>query len=317
MRPTGSVLLAAAAALVACDGEGPRGYQGYAEGEYVRVAAPFAGALQKLAVQRGMQVSVGDPLFILEQENEAAARREAEERLKNAEAQLANLQKGRRPTELDAIRAQLAQAEASLKLSQAQLKRREQLVAQNFVSKESLDEVRTAYARDTERVAELRAELATARLAARPDEIKAAEYNVQAARAALEQAEWKLSQKSVTSPVAGVVQDTYYVTGEWVNANQPVVSLLPPQNMKVRFFVDERRLGAVRVGQKVSVTCDGCPAPIAAQVSFISPQAEFTPPVIYSREERAKLVFLIEARPAPEDAMKLHPGQPMEVSLLK
>ena len=172
MRLAGSAVITLCAALAACDGKGPRSYQGYAEGEYVRIAASFAGVLQKLAVQRGMQVNAGDQLFVLEQENEAAARREAEERWKTAEAQLANLQKGRRPTELDAIRAQLAQAEAGLRLSQAQLKRREALVAQNFVSKESLDEVRAAYARDTEHVAELRAQLATARLAARPDEIK-------------------------------------------------------------------------------------------------------------------------------------------------
>lgn len=119
MRLTSPAFVTISAALAACDGEGPRSYQGYAEGEYVRIAASFAGALQKLAVQRGVQVKAGDQLFILEQENEAAARREAEERLKNAEAQLANLQKGKRPTELDAIRAQLAQAEASLKLSQA------------------------------------------------------------------------------------------------------------------------------------------------------------------------------------------------------
>jgi len=303
-------------ALAACSDQGPRSYQGYAEGEYVRVAAPFAGTLQTLAVKRGAQVKAGDALFALEQENEAAARREAEERLKNAEAQLANLRKGKRPTELDAIRAQLAQAEAGLKLSAVQLKRQEQLVAQSFISRERLDEARTAYARDTEHVSELRAQLATARLAARPDEIKAAEYNVEATKAALAQAEWKLAQKSVKSPVAGLVQDTYFVTGEWVNANQPVVSLLPPQNIKVRFFVEERHLGAVKVGQKLGITCDGCAAPVAAQVSFISPQAEFTPPVIYSRQERAKLVYLIEARPSAEDAVKLHPGQPVEVKFI-
>ena len=115
------------------------------------------------------------------------------------------------------------------------------------------------------------------------------------------------------APVAGLVQDTHYVLGEWVTANAPVVSLLPPQNIKVRFFVRETELGAVKVGQKLAVTCDGCAAPLAAEVSFISPQAEFTPPVIYSRQERAKLVYLVEARPAPEDATKLHPGQPVEV----
>jgi HlyD family secretion protein len=305
-----------AIALTACTNEGPHVYQGYAEGEYVRVAAPFSGTLQLLAVKRGAQVKAGDTLFSLEQENEAAARREARERLQNAEAQLANLQKGKRPTEIEAIRAQLAQAEAALKLSATQLKRQEQLVEQNFIARERLDEARTAHERDSQHVAELRAQLATAQLAARPDEIKAAAHNVEAARAALAQAQWKLDQKSVKAPVAGLVQDTYFVTGEWVTANQPVVSLLPLENIKVRFFVEERRLGAVRIGQKLAVSCDGCPAPLAAEVSFISPQAEFTPPVIYSRQERAKLVFLIEARPAPGDAVKLHPGQPVEVKFV-
>ena len=300
-------------ALAACTNEGARVYQGYAEGEYVRVAAQFAGTMQKLAVARGTQVKAGDALFVLEQENEAAARREAEERLKNAEAQLANLQKGKRPTEIDAVRAQLAQAEAALQLSAVQLKRNEQLVAQQFIANDRLDEARASYDRDTQHVAELKAQLATARLAARPDEIKAAEYNVEAARAALAQAEWKLAQKSVKSPVTGLVQDTYFVTGEWVNANQPVVSLLPPQNIRIRLFVEECHLGSVKTGQKLTLTCDGCAAPVAAVVSYISPQAEFTPPVIYSRQERAKLVFLVEARPAPEDAVKLHPGQPVEV----
>jgi HlyD family secretion protein len=302
-------------ALAACSNDGSRPYQGYAEGEYVRVAAPFAGTLQVLAVKRGEQVKAGERLFALDEENEAAARREAQQRVKNAEAQLADLRKGKRPTEIEAIRAQLAQAETALGLSRSQLRRSEELVAQNFISKDRLDEARAANERDAQRVAELEAQLATARLAARPDEIKAAEYNVEAARAALAQAEWKLAQKSVEAPVAGLVQDSFYVIGEWVNASQPVVSLLPPENIKVRFFVPEAELGAVRVGQKVAITCDSCNAPIAAAVSFVSPQAEFTPPVIYSRQERAKLVYMIEARPAPQDAAKLHPGQPVEVKL--
>ena len=297
----------------ACSNEGARVYQGYAEGEYVRVAAPFAGTLQKLAVSRGMQIKAGDALFVLEQENEAAARREAEERLKTAESQLADLQKGKRPTEIDAVRAQLAQAEAAQRLSAASLGRSEDLVAKNFVSKQQLDEARETHSRDVQRVVEMRAQLQTSQLAARPDEIKAAESNVGAAKAALAQADWKLGQRTVASSVTGVVQDTFYVLGEWVNANQPVVSLLPPQNIKVRFFVEESHLGAVKLGQKLSMSCDGCAAPVSAVVTFIAAQAEFTPPVIYSRQERAKLVFLVEARPAPEDAARLHPGQPVDV----
>ena len=300
--------------LAACGDRTPPYYQGYAEAEYVRVALPFAGSLERLHVQRGAQVKAGDPLFALERENEAAARREAEERLHNAEAQLANLQKSRRPSEIEAVRAQLAQAEAALKLSQAQLKRSEQLVAQNFISKDRLDEARSAQERDRARVAQLTADLATSRLAAREDEIKAARAAVATARATLEQADWKLGQKSATASVAGLVADTLYVKGEWVPAGSPVVSLLPPQNVRVRFFVPEPALGTLRVGQNVSVGCDGCAAPVAARITFIAPQAEFTPPVIYSKEHRAKLVFLIEARPPPEDAVKLHPGQPVEVT---
>lgn len=305
-----------ALALVACGDRASPYYQGYAEAEYVRVALPFAGSLERLHVQRGMQVKAGDALFALERENEVAERREAEERLHNAEAQLANLEKSRRPTEIEAVRAQLAQAEAALKLSQAQLKRSEQLVAQNFISKDRLDEARTAQERDRARVAQLTADLATSRLAAREDEIKAARAAVAAARATLEQADWKLGQKSATAPVTGLVADTLYVKGEWVAAGSPVVSLLPPQNVKVRFFVPEPALGTLRIGQNVTVGCDGCAAPIASSITFIAPQAEFTPPVIYSKENRAKLVFLIEARPSPEDAVKLHPGQPLEVRLV-
>jgi HlyD family secretion protein len=309
------LLMSMSLALLAagCGERAPSYYQGYAEAEYVRVALPFAGSLERLNVQRGTQVKAGDELFVLERENETAGRREAEERLKNSEAQLANLQKGKRPTEIAGIRAQIAQAESALILSEVQLKRTEQLVAQNFIAKEKYDEARTARDRERSHVAQLKADLATAQLAARVDEIKAAQAAVAAAGATLAQAAWRLEQKSATAPVSGLVADTLYVKGEWVGAGSPVVSLLPPQNIKVKFFVPEPALGALRIGQQVRVNCDGCAAPIAARVSFIAPQSEFTPPVIYSKENRTKLVFLIEARPEPEEAARLHPGQPVEV----
>jgi len=161
----------------------------------------------------------------------------------------------------------------------------------------------------------MRFALATVVAGARPDEIRAAEHESAAAREALAQAAWKLRQRSVASTVAGTVSDTLFVRGEWVPAGAPVVSLLPPANVKARFFVPESKLGAVKVGQAVKLACDGCGAPIDAKVTFIAPQAEYTPPVIYSKDNRAKLVFLVEARPAPEDAAKLHPGQPVDVTL--
>jgi len=289
--------------------------QGYAEGEYLRLASPLAGQLARLHVSRGATVRRGDPLFALEQENEAAALRQAEGQLRQAEAQYRNLLTGKRPEEIDAIRAQLAQAEASFRLSQSNLERQEELVRAKFVSQEAAETARSARDRDRARVSELKAQLAAASLSARPDEIKAARAASAAAREALAQAEWRLEQKSVRSPQDAEVADTLYVQGEWVPAGSPVIALLPPTNIKVRFFVPERILGSVKVGQRVSVRCDGCGDPISAPITYIAPQAEYTPPVIYSRDNRAKLVFLAEARPSPAEAVRLHPGQPVEVKL--
>jgi HlyD family secretion protein len=310
-----TALLAIALVLAGCDEAGNSRLQGYAEGEYVRVGAPYAGTLVRLDVQRGSRVQAGAPLFALEAENETAARREAEDRLRNAEAQLENLRKGRRPTEIDAVRAQLAQAQAASALSAAELKRQEDLLAKGFATRQQLEQARAAMARDRARVDELQAQVATARLAARPDEIRAAEAQASAAKAALDQADWRLKQRTAASTVSGVVTDTLFVRGEWVGAGQPVVTLLPPENLKARFFVPEPRLGAIRLGQPVELRCDGCGEPIRATVTWIAPQAEYTPPVIYSKESRAKLVFLVEARPSAADATRLKPGQPLDVVL--
>ncbi|MET0681698.1 MAG: HlyD family efflux transporter periplasmic adaptor subunit [Burkholderiales bacterium] len=313
MRHAIGFLLAALTA--GCNDPPQKHLQGYAEGEYVRVASPFAGQLAKLAVKRGDQVKAGEPLFTLEQENEAAQRREAADRLARAQAQLENLRKAKRPTEIDAVRAELAQAEANLKLAEANLKRNEQLYRENFISGERLDDFRNQAARARAEVEETRAQLATARLAARPDEIRAAEAEVAAARNALAQADWRVAQKAQRAPQDALVHDTLFVQGEWVPAGAPVVNLLPPGNVKVRFFVPETQVGTVKTGQPVMLACDGCAGPIPAQVTYIAPQAEYTPPVIFSRDRREKLVFLVEARPAATDAPKLHPGQPVEVTL--
>jgi len=301
--------------LAACEKPDPVTFQGYAEAEYVRVAAPFAGNLVMLSVRRGAQVKTGEPLFTLESESESAAKREAQERLRSAEARLENLKTGKRPQELDVVEAQISQAKAAGQLSLQQLKRQQRLHAQGFISREKLDEARTAYERDRARVQELKAQAATARLAAREDEIRAAEAEVAAAKAVLAQSEWRLEQKSVTAPVDALVHDTLYVQGEWVPAGSPVVSLLPPTHIKLRFFVPETAVGSIALGQSAMATCDGCESPIAARVSYVSPSPEYTPPIIYSRELRAKLVFLIEAIPVEADATRLHPGQPVEVSL--
>lgn len=307
------LLLAAAALLTACDNKSGDYFPGYAEAEYVRLATPIAGTLVKLHVQRGERVLQNTPAFVLEQESERAAREEAAARVQRAQAQLADLEKGRRPDEIDAIRAQLAQAQAALALSSATLARQRKLVADKFSPPAAADEARSAVERDQARINELRSQLRLARLGARSDEIEAARKELQAAQAQLEQANWKLEQKSQRIPVNGEVVDVLYRQGEFVPAGSPVVSLLPPQNIKLRFFVPETALSGLRLGQQVAAQCDGCRSPIAAKISYISSAPEYTSPLIYSKENRATLVFMIEARPAPENAPLLHPGQPVEI----
>ncbi len=313
-------LLAACAgvlALLGCESGADKSasvFPGYAEGEYVRIASPYGGSLSTLAVKRGDLVAANAPLFALEQENERAAREEAIARMKRAEANLQNIRTGKRPEEVAAVHAQLAQADALLKLSNAEMKRTENLVASKFLSPAKLDEARAAQERDRAHVAELKAQLTVANLAGRPTEIDALASEVRAAKEQLAQAEWRLNQKSQRAPRAARVADTMYTPGEWVQAGMPVVSLLPPENIKLKFFIPEKLLGALKLGQDVQVACDGC-KPIAAKISFIASQAEYTAPLIYSKENRSTLVFLIEALPTPVDAMNLHPGQPVEIKL--
>lgn len=312
-RPSASLFILCLA--TACGDKASPALQGYVEGEYVRIAAPFAGTLVRLDAQRGQDVKEGMPLFALEAESEDAARREAEERARRAQAQVDDLKKGKRPSEIGAAHAALAQAQVAAKLSERELARQNDLVAKGFVTQQRADEARAARDRDRARVSELQNDLATVAAGARPDEIRAAEAEAAAARQSLAQAEWRLRQKSVASSVTGTVSDTLFVRGEWVPAGAPVVSVLPPGNVKVRFYLPEPRLGAIRVGQKVELACDGCAQPLEAAISFIASQAEFTPPVIYSKDNRAKLVFLVEARPSAQDAVRLHPGQPIDVRL--
>ena len=307
-------LILLATALAGCNRAPQNVYQGYIEGEFILLASPYAGQLQKLHVRRGDAVEAGKPVFALEQESERAARLEAEERMKTAQARLDNLKTGRRAPEIEAARAQIVQARATRELSASQLAQQERLFNGGFISQARLDEARTAHARDAAREAEAKAQLATlTQPLGRKDELGAAEAEVAAARAALAQSEWRLAQKSLTAPVASGVQDTFFVEGEWIPAGRPVISLLPPGNVKARFYVPETVLGSLRPGQPVEISCDGCGAPVRAAVSFISSQAEYTPPVLYSRESRSKLVFLIEAR--PQSPTSLRPGQPVDIEL--
>jgi HlyD family secretion protein len=181
-----------------------------------------------------------------------------------------------------AERAARDQARAALVLSEKDFARMEQLVKANMIAVQDADRARSTRDQDRER---------------------------------LVKAEWDLTQKRQLAPQAGLVFDTLFRVGEWVAAGRPVVALLPPGNIKVRAFVPETEIGAVHQGDRVRVGVDGASESFIGKVSFISPKAEYTPPVIYSRESREKLVFMIEIVFDAESAVKLHPGQPVDVRL--
>ena len=305
----------AAALLAGCAKNSANTFQGYIEGEYVYVAAPLAGTLTNLAVARGDSVKTGQLLFTLERQSEAESVMQAEKNLAQAQAQLADLKKGRRPTEIASLEAQLERAQADLKLSADDLARREKLGSSDVISQEELDQARAQNDANQAQVNQLAADLATAKLGGREDAIRAAQDAVGAQRAALEKAKWSFDQKQQFAPANAVVHDTLYRQGEFVAAGNPVVVLLPPENLKVRFFVPQEKLPQIKTGETVSVQADGAARAVSATVNYISTQAEYTPPVIFSRATRADLVFMIEAKFSAADAAELRPGQPVDVEL--
>jgi HlyD family secretion protein len=313
MRRTPIVLVSAV--LCACSGEAPTTYQGYVEGEYVHLASPVGGRLERLLVQRGQTVEAKAPLFQLEDDQETAEREQAQEQLKAAQAQLSDLRQGKRNPELDVAEAQLAQARAAESQAAQQLKRDEAQFEVGGIARAQLDDSRANHAITAARARELAGQLELLRLPARTDQIRAQNAQVAAARAATDQSAWRLDQKHVAASQGGLVVDTLYREGEWVPAGSPVVRMLPPANVKVRFFVPEAVAGTLKPGRAVSLRCDGCESPVTAQVGYIAAEPEYTPPVIYSNETRAKLVFLVEARPSVGNASKLRPGQPVAVTL--
>ncbi len=316
MRDIRLTLLCALALSGGCSSsDKPSTVQGYVEGEYVHVASPFGGRLERLHVQRGQTVQAQAALFKLEAIEETAAKQQADEQLRAALAQLADLRHGRRVPEVDVVRAQLAQAQAAEQQAAQQLARDQAQFEVGGIARAQVDDSRANLAVKAARVRELAGQLQVSRLPAREEQIRAQEAQVAAARALSSQADWRLRQKDVASAQAGLVVDTLYREGEWVPAGSPVVRLLPPRHVKVRFFVQEATVGAIKPGRKVLVHCDGCAADVAAAVSYVSDAPEYTPPVIYSNETRAKLVFMVEARPAADSAQALSPGQPVTVTL--
>jgi HlyD family secretion protein len=309
-----ALMLTMGSVLTGCDKAPSDLVQGYVEGEYVYIASPYGGALTSLSVRRGTQVDAGEPLFALEQASEQAARDEAERKLSQARANLEDRKKGKRPSEIESLRAQFKQAQAALQLSLREVSRQEGLAAVPGAAVElEVDRARSSRDQNQQRVSQLEADLHTALLGSRTDQVASAEAEVRAKEAALAKAEWDLSQKHQLAPKAGFVFDTLYREGEWVPAGRPVVVLLPPDHIKVRVFVSQARIGTIKLGDPVQVMVDGVQGSIPGTVSYISPKAEYTPPVLYNQGSREKLVFMVEVLFEEARAVNLHPGQPVDI----
>jgi HlyD family secretion protein len=315
MRRAALLALALAAlALGACDdGRSSDRFYGYVEGEMVEVGAPEAGWIEDVAVSEGDEVTAGQLLFRLDSDEQRAMRDDAQAGLARARSELADLEKGERPEEIAAMEAQLEQAQANLTFAEQELVRQQKLINSPVFNKRNLERAQSEADLNRARVAELQRDIAVAKMPARQDRIDAARAAVEAAQAALRQAQWQLDQRTVTALVDGRVEEVIHRVGEYAAKNAPVIELLPPGNVVVRFFVPEPVLSRLRLGQPVAVGCDACDEPVEARISFIASSAEYTPPVIYSLDERSKLVYLIKARPTVEGLLR--PGQPVDVTL--
>lgn len=303
-----------AVSLFAACGAPPPLAVGYVEGEFVRLAPIESAEIRIVNVRRGDIVEAGQPLAVLEDRDVEIAIAQAQAALGQANAQLADLKLGKRPEELAVLEASLRSAEAEAEEARRVYERTQDLFKRGIATQADLDKAATAVTMAEAGVGRAKADLDVARLPARQETITAAEHQVEQARASLEQAEWRLSKRTLTAPEAGRVSDVIRNAGDLSGPSAPVISLLPDGAVKLKLYVPEEEFSTIRVGDRLAVSCDGCPAGLTALVSYAAPEPEFTPPVIYSLEARQKLSHLIEARPEGEAGL-LKPGQIVDVRL--
>lgn len=310
----GVLAVAGAAAWLMTDDRPPDVLTGYVEGERIYMAAPSAGAVTRLHVREGERVAAGAPLFQIDPGPREAQVQAAEAGVEAARAQAEDLRKGQRRQELAVVEAELAAARTRLAEAEADYARVAPLVERGVHAPARLDQARAA--RDSARAeveaVQRRREVGT--LGARADAIAAADQQVAQARGGLDEARAWLRTLSPTAPVEARVEEVFFRQGEWAQASQPVLALLPDNEVKLRFFVPEAEAVRYRPGVTVRFACDGCGGPRQARITWISPRPEFSPPVLYSRSSRDRLVFRVEA--APEDPRALNPGLPVEVDRL-
>ncbi len=290
----------------------PRVLSGYVEGEPLYLAAPVSGSVAEMSVRRGDRVVSGQPLFAIDPRQVSAQKSQAEAEVSAAAAAAQDVRRGLRPTELAVYDANILAAEARLREATASLNRIAPLARKGIYAPARLDDAQAAVDSARAQLSAARRQRDSAALGGRAGQIEGADSRSLQASAVLGAAEARLGDLSPRAPASGVVEDVFFQKGEWAPANQPILAILPDERIRLRFFVPQAALSAYRVGGTIRFACDGCAAGMTAKISFISPRPEFTPPVIYSREARDRLVYLVEATPS----VRLNPGQPIDVQPL-
>lgn len=287
---------------------------GYVEGDYLLIAPVAISRVDHVAVRRGDRAESGQALVSMEQRDAEIALAQAEAALAEAEARLADLHAGTRPEDIRRIEAVLSSARARHDEAARTEARMRALFARQAVTQTQRDDAATAAEVARALVAQTEADLAVARLPARKDVLEAAVAAVDAARARRDTAKWALEQRQLSAPANGTVFDLLRGPGEIAGPSAPVISFLPDEAVVLRLYVAQGDLAVLHPGDPLAVECDGCPPDLSATVSWISDAPEFTPPVIYSEQNRQTLVYQIEARPdAGADALR--PGQIVDVRL--
>lgn len=308
MADWAGALFAALAGLVpGLGGAPPPAYNGYIEADYVYVAPPGSGRLLEIAVTEGAEVGVGDLLFRLEDLAQRGTLKAAEARAAEAAANLDDLLTGSRTAEIDVLRAGLARARAERALAQKTLDRSSTLMERDLAPPAQVDEDRARLQELDAQQAEFEAQLRVAELPARDARVAAARAALRAAEAEADRARSALDDRRATAPAPGRVERVFFDPGEVATAGTPVVSILPPGDRTAIFFVPEPRRASLSSGDRLGLSCDGCPDGLAATVTRLASDPQYTPPLIYSREERQRLVYRAEAHVEKD----LLPGQPV------
>ncbi|RUZ14995.1 HlyD family efflux transporter periplasmic adaptor subunit [Mesorhizobium sp. M7A.F.Ca.CA.002.15.1.1] len=287
---------------------------GYVEGDYVLLAPIEVAQVETVTVKRGDRVVPGTTVVTLESADAKIAVAQAQAGLAQAQAQLADLQIGKRPEEIAVLKAEVDMASAQAADAKRKYDRAADLFKRGAGTQADFDTASATLETANAQVGQAKSNLAVGGLPARPETIKAADNQVKQAQAALEQAQWRLSKRVLAAPSPGRVNDVIRNPGDTSGPTAPVISILPDGAVKLSVYIPESAFSSVKVGTLLGVHCDGCGPDVKARVSYVSPDPEFPPPVIYSLENRQKLVYLVEARPEG-DAGPLQPGQIVDVDL--